>query len=112
MGSVSLWADYVKECAILQIIEEDWGFITFHTEPNGILWINDMYVAPEQRGVGKGYSLLRRVEDWGRSQGLTQLGTSVHVQSSQAKKTLTLAFNKGFELVSADKNLIILGKNL
>lgn len=107
---MSLWSDYIKECALLEIIEEPWGFITFHKEADGCLWINDMYIIPSERRIGRGTSLIERAMEWGRNNDCQHVSTTVHTASECAQGVIEAAFREGFYLHSANNNLILFVK--
>lgn len=107
----SLWSAYIKECGLLEIIETEYGWITFHMEAGGCLWINDMYVIPEKRKNGHGRDLLEQAFVWGRERGAHYCSMTIHLASKSATAALAGALACGFSVASAgDKNLILIGR--
>ena len=106
---MSLWSDYVRECGILQIVEEPWGFITFHVEQD-CLWINDVFVEQTSRKSGRARALLDAAIDYGQLHGCTHVKTSVFAKSRVAGISLAAGLAAGFQLHGAQLNSIILAK--
>ena len=110
---MSLWSDYIKECGLLEIIEDETGWITFHIEPGGCLFINDMYVAPEERRKGRGSHLLDQACAWGRERSCIYVSATLHTSSKAITETLKGALACGFYVApSGNKDLILVGKAL
>lgn len=108
---MSLWSDYIRECGLLEIIEDDHGWITFHIEPGGCLFINDMYVKPEKRREGHGSHLLEKACVWGRERGCTYASATIHTSSKTVTETLKGVLAYGFHIApSGHKDLILIGK--
>lgn len=108
---MSMWVDYIRECGILEIIEEDYGWVTFHGEPAGFVFINDMYVVPEKRDSGYGKKLLERVFAWALERGYTWVTTTVHTSNKNATVAVAAALACGFYITpSGNKDLILLGR--
>lgn len=104
---MSLWSDYIKECGLLEIIEEPWGFVQFHFALPQCIFINDMYIRPEERKTGKGRELLHRVYARGRERGCTFCATSLNTASKSATDALAAALASGFYITPSGKEDII-----
>lgn len=110
---MSLWADYIRECGILEIIEDEYGWVTFHAEPAGFVFINDMYVAPEKRRTGHARKLLEQVFAWGKERGCTYCMATIHTSSKSVTAAVAGAIACGFHIApSNDKDLILIGRLL
>lgn len=109
---MSLWAGYLKECGLLEIIEEPWGFIMFHIEGGEVLFINDLYISPEARLKGNALSLFERACAWGRERGCTRVTTTVHTGSRVATESLKAILTVGFQIYSAINGIIVVTKPL
>lgn len=108
---MSLWSDYIRECGLLEIIEDETGWITFHIEPVGCLFINDIYVTPEERRKGYGSHLLEQAIRWGRERGCTYVSATLHTSSKAVTQTLKGVLAYGFHVApSGHKDLILIGK--
>lgn len=107
---MSLWSQYIKECALLEIIENEFSWATFHIEPNDCLWINDMYVAPEKRRSGEAKKLLDQIFAWGRDRDCMYCYATIHTSSKSATEAIAAAIALGFRIVpSSNKDLILIG---
>lgn len=106
---MSLWADYLHECGIMQIIEEPWGFLTFEVRGEE-LWAGDGYVIPSERGSGKIDELLSRAIAAGKEQGCLFFCSQVSIASEQADLALVSHIQKGFSIYEANTEFIYLRK--
>lgn len=106
---MSLWKDYVDECGILEIIEEPWGFATFHLQ-EGAVHINDMYVSPPVRKSGGARQLLGQVEDFGRDHGCTEVRAFVHKHSEVFEGSLKASLAVGFTVRDENETYILIAK--
>lgn len=104
---MSLWSSYLNECGLIEIIEEDHGFIMFYAEGE-CLFINDMYVIPEKRQSGYGTSLVERAIAWGRDQGCTYVTTTIHSRSKCASEALKGALAIGFRVATSPRPELIM----
>jgi GNAT superfamily N-acetyltransferase len=69
-------------CLVCEVEEQIVGYSlgfktysTFRTQPG--LWLEDLYVTPEQRGRGYGRAMLQFLMDWCKREGLGRLEWSV-----------------------------------
>ena len=112
---MSLWADYVNECGILEIIEHPWGFITFHLDVSTnppFLGINDMYVAPEFRKEGLGTQLLAEAIAWGRGFGCDRVRALLHKNSAGFPVAEAGAIRHNFHKVAEEGPFIAIERSL
>ena len=107
--SVSLWADYIRECGIMQIIEEPWGFLTFEVRGEE-LWAGDGYIIPEERGSGRIEELLSRAVASAKEQGCLFFCSRINIRSAQIDLALVSHIQKGFSVFGADEEFIYVRK--
>lgn len=109
---MSLWSEYLRECGLLEIIEYEWGFITFHVEHPDILFINDCYVRMPERKSGKASSLVKEASEWGERRGCKSVLTTVHTGSLNATGALHVILKCGFKVRSSDHRVVVFSKEL
>jgi len=109
---MSLWADYINECEILNIIEHDWGFITFHLMAPNILFINDCYVAPKSRRKGLGIFLFKEASEYGLKYGCEWLKMTIHKHSLCAEETKRVAQSYDFTVYAEDDTFYYVSKEI
>ena len=108
---MSQWADYINECGILSILEQDFGWVTYHLDAPDVI-INDMYVAPEHRKQGKGNSLVEHVAGYGREFSCNRILFAIHRASLSADGTEKAATRAGFKLQEETDRFKIFSKGI
>ena len=108
---MSLWADYLTECGILELIEEPWGFVTFEIAGDD-LWIGDLYVTPAERLYGRGEDLLARATAAGKERGCLFLCSAVNIKHKDVEGVLSAHFGQGFRVHSAEGEFIFMKRIL
>lgn len=71
------YLEYCKEIWGRQVIQEPWGFATYDIK-GPLVYIADMYIAPEARAVGRGKELEAEIIEIGLDAGCTFVMCKVH----------------------------------
>lgn len=108
---MSMWADYINECGILNILEQDFGWVTYHLDAPDII-INDCYVRPEFRRAGRARWLVDYVERVGRQYDCSRILCGVHKESLAAEGTEAALLRAGFRLQGEKENLRIFEREI
>lgn len=93
----SLWFQYLEECGGDQVIEYDWGFVTYRFVDKSV-YMPEIFVVPERRDAGLARILVSEVEDIARAAGAEQLLGSVcmnlpeHIKIGSIYGQLALGF--------------------
>lgn len=107
---MSLWADYLNECGILHIVENDYGFITFHYEEPDILFVNDCYVVPSKRKSGMGSALVGAALVEFQDYGIKRLHATIHKDSEVFDETRAAFERFGFVEKTEDECFVLFEK--
>ena len=113
METVSLYSDYVNERLGETVIEEEWGFISFHVEPAlGTVILNDIYIRPEDRKKGRGVELVRKVEQAVKAFGCNTMIGYIWPSANGSTLAMRAALANGFSLHGIEGPGIILKRSL
>ncbi len=109
--SEAMYAAYLKERENRDVLETPWGFaiVAEHTD---CLYLQDIYVLPEFRKQGKGREMLAIVEDAARALGYKKVLGSCTPPAAGSDASLRAIMACGFRLLSCDKDIIYLVKEL
>ncbi len=106
-----MYWQYVKERLDLEVLVEPEGFALFKVLPEG-LYLQEIYVKPEFRLGGAGRRLLGKVESGAQALGIKKIIGSCVPSSNGADASLRAILACGFKLVSCDKDIIYLTKDI
>lgn len=106
-----MYAAYLKERENLDVLETDYGFAIVR-QMSDCLYLQDIYVKPEFRKQGKGREMLSIVEDAARELGYKKLLGSCSPPAAGSDASLRAIMACGFTLLSCDKDIIYLVKDL
>lgn len=109
---MSMWADYVREMGLLEIIEEEYGWVTFHIQEPSSVVINDLYIRPADRRSGKGTLLLQKIENFALKFGCPTILAAIHRESATKSGTYVAALVSGFVVQEETKLCTIMRKDL
>lgn len=109
--TAQMYKDYLKERENLDILETDYGFATVR-QMDDCLYLQDIYVKPEFRKQGKGREMLAVVEDAAREMGFSKVLGSCSPPAAGSDTSLRIILACGFKLLSCDKDIIYLVKDL
>lgn len=108
---MSLFSEYLRERTEIEMIENDYGFITFSIEGDNC-YIRDLYIVPAERKNHWATDLANRVRDIALSRKCKYLTGSVCPQAKNATDSLKVLLAYGMRLDSAANNLIIFKKEI
>lgn len=106
-----MYAAYLKERENLDILETEFGFAIVREMPD-CLYLQDIYVKPEFRKQGKGREMLLVVEDAAKEMGFKKVLGSCCPPAAGSDASLRAILACGFTLLSCDKDIIYLVKEL
>lgn len=108
---MSLYADYVKERLNKSTIESEHGFVVFQLFDEDV-YIEDVYIAPEQRSNGLGRIFIEAVNSIAKDKGKKYLTTTVRPSAAGSTHSLKCVLGVGFELYSATQDAIFFRKEV
>ena len=109
--NLSKYARYIKEKANHELIEADYGFITFELTQNSI-HIHDLWVDPDFRSEGIGSRLIGQMIDEYKTDDIKFLTACVQLNTNKVTETLKAQLHYGFLVVGGNENEIKLAKEL
>lgn len=108
---MSLYADYIKEREGKDTVETADGFATYISHEDG-MYIESIYVKPEQRKSGAAAKLADIITEIARAKQLKKLYGSVSPSAIGSTASLKVLLAYGFELHSAQPNFIVMKKDI
>ena len=109
--SHGMWKSYLKERENAEVIELEHGFAIIRPMADA-LYLQDIYVIPEQRQTGYGRKLLEVAEVRAKELGYSKILGSCSPGASGSTVSLKAILACGFELHSSDKDIIYLVKEI
>ena len=107
-----LYLDYIKERLGQEVmVEEGKAFIVFQIEKEEI-YIQDIYVDPLYRKTGIMSEMEKRIEAHALERGCTYATGTIQPTAANSTESLAYCLGRGYELLEAGKNIIILKKDL
>jgi len=105
------YAKYIKEKAGHELIENDFGFITYELN-SSFVHIHDLWVDPDYRTKGHGADLVGMVIEQGKMNGCKYLTACLQLNSNNITETLKAQLHYGFLVVGGNENEIKLAKEI
>ena len=109
---MKLFAEYIAEKCSAEIIEEEYGFITYRFEPNGVCFLADMFISKAVRDRKLGSELLDRLESKCRGSGIVLIRANIDTTLPLSTETVGKAISKGFKLKETTQRHLIIEKEL
>lgn len=107
----SNYARYIREREGKHIVEDDYGFATYiYLDEH--CYIEDIFVRKEFRTQGHASRYADQIAEEAKQKGFKKLLGSVCPQAMGADQSLKVLQAYGFKLLSSDKNLIYLEKEI
>jgi len=91
------------------VVENDYGFICYNVYADGSMYIQTLYIVPEERGKGKGKSLENYVRE---KENPKVIFCKIDKRSNDWENTTLLICNAGYAVYSEDKFEVMLWKNI
>jgi GNAT superfamily N-acetyltransferase len=108
---MSLYAEYIKERAGIDILETEKGFISYQI--SGLeCFIHDAYVRPEHRKSGEAARMLDAVVAIAKEQGCSLLTATVCPSANYSTEAMASCIAVGFRIMASVPNLISLKKEI
>jgi ribosomal protein S18 acetylase RimI-like enzyme len=110
---MSHYANYIRERTSDEIIETEYGFITYRIiSERRAIYIIDLYIHPDFRKEGKASALADVVVTKGREMGLSLLLGSVVPSNKGSTASLRVLLAYGMELDGASADFIWFRKDI
>lgn len=108
---MSLYANYIKEREGLSIIENDKGFVTYKIS-KPVIFIQDLYVAPEFRRTGAATEFGDAVVKIGKENQCSILRGDVCPTATGASEAMLFQLNYGMKISNSNQDIISLWKEI
>lgn len=108
---MSMYAQYIKERENVELIQRDWGFVTYKVEPEYI-FIQDMFVVPEERQNGRGVQLEAEVITLAKKLDFKFIIASVDERANFAETMKNIMSDLNYKKVARDGSLIYYKKEV
>lgn len=108
---MSLYADFLKETNVKQIIESEFGFMTYYINGKEC-YIADCYVVPDKRRSRLCWEMADMVTAIAKSKGCDLLTGSVVPQAVGSTNSLKMLLSYGMSLIKSDATVIYMGKGI
>jgi hypothetical protein len=108
---MNLFAEYYKERQELETIITDYGFLTYGIHQDHAL-LGDIFVLPEFRGTSKALELYNLFFEKAKEAGCQRIFANFSVADKAASRNLGTVLRRRFKIVSADKQVITVCKEL
>lgn len=110
---MSLYADYLAERSSDKIIEGTSGFATYRYLNDGkSVYVIDIYTVPSERKKGAASLLADLVAKEAKEHGCIEMLGTVVPSAKGSTISLRVLLGYGFELQSADKDLVVFRKDI
>lgn len=109
---MSLYGKYIKEQANRDIIESDFGFVTYLYLKNNQVYIVDIYVLPEKRRSKYASRLADAVCDEARLKGCTHVLGSADTRSPTFENSLKTLEGYGMKVYKVENSMVYYIKEL
>lgn len=109
---MTLFAQYIKERENKEIIENDYGFVTYYFLTNGDCYIEDVYIVPEKRRSNLASEYGKQIEIIAKERGSKKIIGSVDQNANNKTESLKFLLSYGFVLAYNSGSTIFLTKEL
>jgi hypothetical protein len=109
---LSLFSQYIQERTDRQVLEAEHGFATYIINPNKTVYIEDLYIVPEQRKSGLASKFTNDIIEIAKLQGCTKLYGSVVPTTKTSTESLKAFLAFGMRLDSSTNDFIVLSKDI
>lgn len=107
----SLYAKYIEEREGAKIIENDYGYLTYKLRSPECFLAN-IFVLPEYREEGIGGVLLSALEKEAKINACHVITANIDLKSKLATGTLIAAVKAGFQVISANNDILLIAKEI
>lgn len=106
-----MWTEYMKERFGYSTLVEEYGFVSYTVELGTIL-LQEIYIKPEFRRVGKSKELLEKLEGIGKERSCSRVWAQVWTTDVGCSQTLKTALGLGFKVQDANNNRVVIVKEI
>ncbi len=106
-----MYWDYVRERLDLQVLEKPQGFALWKVVPEGV-YLAEVYVKPEFRRQAWGTIMVNEIGNGAQALGHKKMFTSCVPSGKTSDDALRAILAVGFKLVSCEKDIIYLAKDI
>lgn len=107
----SLYGQYIKERLNKNIIETDYGFVTYSFTPDGI-YAEDLYISPAFRKSKLAADFHEQLVQIAKEKSLKYIYSSILIGTPNCDKNLSLLMKNGAKIHSTSNNMIYLSKEI
>jgi GNAT superfamily N-acetyltransferase len=107
----SLYGQYILEKEGTQILEKDYGYITYKIIEKEI-HIFDLFIVKEERNKNLGFILCKELESVAKECGCNYAMATIAMGTKGQTEALKFHLKYGLQLISASKDYIVLGKEI
>lgn len=109
---MSLHSKWLKEYHNKEILENEYGFITYWYPNETTIYLEDIYIVPEQRNKKIGLDLVNQAIEIGKEKGCIQSIGSLDPNTVLFQKNLDNMLTFGYKISHIHGSLIILKKDI
>ena len=109
---MSLFGDYIKERGNREILEEEYGFVTYVFSSKEECYLEDMYIVPKYRRQKYASKLADKLFVIAKEHGMKSVYTTVVPSTNGSNESLAGCLQYGFKLLKTEPNLIYLIKEV
>lgn len=106
-----MFREYFKERENAYVYEEDFGFAILK-RIDDFIYLQDMYIKPEFRRLGKAQSMLAAVERKAAKEGYKEMLTSCSPAANNSTYSAYIIIKAGFKLKACEKDIIWFSKQI
>lgn len=109
---MSLYADYLKERTLDEIIEDENGFATYRFPDEKTVYIIDIYTKPNSRRLNAARDKADYIVGMARKKGCTKVIGSVIPSTKGSTTSLKVLLGYGMKLDSSTNDFIVFSKEI
>lgn len=109
---MSIFGDYVKERKNRNIIENEYGFITYGFTSKDECYLEDMYICPQFRRNKHGTALVNELFKKAKENSSKVVYTTIVPTTNGSSESLLSSLQYGFKLLRSEPNVIFLIKEV
>jgi len=107
----TLYAKYIKERDDREILEDEFGFITYKISGEEC-YINDMCIDLSERSGSRGRNLIEQLKEIALKLGCTFISANIYLADKGSSNTLFASLKVGFKVVKANHDILFIVKKI
>lgn len=108
----SLYGQYLDERENKEILENEYGFVTYKFLNSNECYIQDIYIIPEMRKQGLSFKMRDEVIAIAKAKGCSTLIGSVSIGANDATRNLKILLNDDWQIHAINGNMIFVNKRI